>query len=80
VIQKYKLLKSEDEKAWLFDAERENDLIVAGFACFAPHCQSEFSMEIGGLMETIVAPSRASGSPVPMRMSNARLFVLSKDK
>jgi hypothetical protein len=80
VIQKYKMLKSEDEKAWLFDAERENDLIVAGFACFAPYCQSEFSMEIGGLMETVVAPSRAPGSPVPMRMSNARLFVLSKDK
>lgn len=79
-MKKYRLIKSRDEKAWLFDSEREDDLLVAGFACFAPGCASEVEMEVGGSIETVLLPSRAVGSPVPMRMANARLFVLSKDK
>jgi hypothetical protein len=79
-MKRHRLIKSEDEKAWLFDAEQQDDLLVAGFACFAPGCASEVAMEIGGSMETVLLPSRTVGSPVPMRMANARLFVLPKDK
>lgn len=79
-MKRHRLIKSQDEKTWLFDTEQEDDLLVAGFACFAPHCESEVAMEIGGEVETVLLPARVVGSPVPMRMANARLFVLSRDK
>ena len=80
MTKRHRLIKSRDDRVWLFDSEQEDDLIVAGFACFAPGCQSEATVEIAGSVETVVLPSRAVGSPVPIRMANARLFLLSQDK
>lgn len=71
-----KLLKSCCEKTWLFNVKQEDDILIAGFACFAHSCPLEVEMEINGQRRMIMLPSRAVNSSVPLRMLNARLSVL----
>ena len=73
---KKKLLKSICEKAWLFNVKQEDDSLVAGFACFAHGCPMEVAMMINGEERMALVPARATNSPVPLRMLNARLSLL----
>lgn len=71
-----KLVKSKCEKAWLFDAAKRNDEITAGLACFLPGCGESLEVEFHGEECRIVVPLRAVDSPVPVRVTNARLSLL----
>jgi hypothetical protein len=72
----FKVLKSDEEHVWLFNATISEDIINAGLACFAPHCPSEVKLNIKDVQRTVIIPSRAMGSAVPLRMLNARLSLL----
>jgi len=71
-----KLLKSNCEKAWLFNVRQEDDALIAGFACFAHSCPLDVKMQINGTERLVMLPSRAVNSAVPLRMLNARLSLL----
>ena len=71
-----KLIKSNCEKAWLFNVRQDDDSLIAGFACFAHSCQLEVTMEVNGKERKVMLPSRAVNSSVPLRMLNARLSLL----
>jgi hypothetical protein len=71
-----KLIKSNCEKAWLFNVKQDDDSLIAGFACFAHSCPLEVEMEVNGQGRTVIVPSRAVNSSVPLRMLNARLSLL----
>jgi hypothetical protein len=72
----FKVLKSQEENSWLFDATINGDSIKAGLACFTPHCPSEVQISINGVQRIMIIPSRAIGSPVPSRILGARLSLL----
>jgi len=71
-----KLIKSNCEKAWLFNVRQDDDSLIAGFACFAHSCPLEMEMEVDGKKQKVMLPSRAVNSSVPLRMLNARLSLL----
>ena len=71
-----KLVKSKCEKAWLFNAAKRGDEITAGLACFLPGCEENLEVGIGGEQRLLVAPFRVIGSPVPIKITNARLSLL----
>jgi hypothetical protein len=71
-----KLIKSNCDKAWLFNVKQEDDSLFAGFACFAHSCPLEVAMEVNGQERKVMLPSRAVNSSVPLRMLNARLSLL----
>lgn len=71
-----KLLKSKCEKAWLFDAAKYKEEITAGLACFLPGCVDHIEVEIKGELCRVAVPHRAIGSPVPVKVRNARLSLL----
>lgn len=71
-----KLIKSNCEKAWLFNVKQEDDSLIAGFACFAHSCPLEVEMEVNGKGRKVMLPSGAVNSSVPLRMLNARLLLL----
>jgi len=71
-----KLIKSNCEKAWLFNVRQDDDSLIAGFACFAHSCPLEVGMEVNGKERKVMLPSRAVDSSVPLRMLNARLSLL----
>jgi hypothetical protein len=71
-----KLIKSNCEKAWLFNVKQEDDALIAGFACFVHSCPLEVKMEVNGRERMVMLPSRAVNSSVPLRMLNARLSLL----
>jgi hypothetical protein len=71
-----KFLKSICENVWLFNIKEENDLLVAGFACFLHNCPVEIKMVINKIERKVMVPSRAANGPVPVRMLNARLSLL----
>jgi hypothetical protein len=71
-----KLIKSNCEKAWLFNVRQDEDSLIAGFACFAHSCPLEVEMEVNGKERKVMLPSRAVDSSVPLRMLNARLSLL----
>lgn len=71
-----KLIKSNCEKAWLFNVRQDEDSLIAGFACFAHSCPLEVEMEVNGKKRKVMLPSRAVDSSVPLRMLNARLSLL----
>jgi hypothetical protein len=71
-----KLIKSICESAWLFNVKQEDDLLMAGFACFVHSCPMEVSMIIDGKERKAIVPSRAVNGSVPLRMMNARLSLL----
>lgn len=72
----FKVLKSDGQDVWLFNATVSGDTVSVGLACFAPHCPSEVQLSIKNAQRTAVVPSRAMGSAVPLRMLNARLSLL----
>lgn len=74
-----KIVKSSCQKAWFFDAREDDDFLLAGFACFAPGCASETTIEINGKERAVMTPVKAVQSPVPMRIVNARLSLLPLD-
>lgn len=71
-----KLLKSKCEKAWLFDTTRYKDEFVAGLACFLPGCEGWIEVEVKEKMYRLRVPKSAAHSPVPVKVSNARLSLL----
>lgn len=71
-----KLLKSRCGNAWLFDAAKHNDEITAGLACFLPGCAENIEVEVRGMLCRVIVPHRAINSPVPVKVSNARLSLL----
>lgn len=71
-----KLVKSICGNAWLFNVKQEDDLLLAGFACFAHSCPMEVKMMIDDVERSVIVPSRAANGPVPLRMLNARLSLL----
>lgn len=71
-----KLVKSKCEKAWLFDTTKRNDEIAAGLACFLPGCGESIEVELRGEECRVVVPLRAVNSPVPVKVTNARLSLL----
>ena len=71
-----KLLKSNCEKAWLFDVARYKEELTAGLACFLPECKEHVHLELNGTMYCVAVPHRAINSPVPVKVSNARLSLL----
>jgi hypothetical protein len=71
-----KLVKSKCEKAWLFNTAKRSDEIIAGLACFLPGCEESVELEIAGRSWYAMVPSRAVNSPVPMKVTNARLSLL----
>jgi hypothetical protein len=71
-----KLIKSNCEKAWLFNVRQDDDSLIAGFACFAHSCPLEVAMKVNGKERKVMLPSRAVNSSVPLRMLNARLSLL----
>ena len=72
----FKVLKSDKEHVWLFNATISEGIVNAGLACFTPHCPSEVKLSIKDVQRTAIIPSRAMGSAVPLRMLNARLSLL----
>jgi hypothetical protein len=71
-----KIVKSECEKAWLFNTVKRGDEITAGLACFLPGCAENLEVSIGGERCLVVAPFKAINSPVPIKITNARLSLL----
>jgi hypothetical protein len=71
-----KLVKSICDKAWLFNVKQEEDMLIAGFACFIHGCPPEVKMVINGKEREVMIPSRAVNSPMPLRMMNARLSLI----
>lgn len=72
----FKVLKSDEDSVWLFNATVDEDAINAGLACFTPHCPSEVRIKIENTQRTAIVPSKAMGSVVPMRILGARLSLL----
>lgn len=71
-----KLIKSKCERVWLFDIKKEDSSIKAGLACFLAGCPSSVSFQFKeGQIEASV-PFRAINSGMPVRILNARLFLL----
>lgn len=71
-----KFVKSDCEKAWLFNVKQEDEALIAGFACFAHSCPLEVKVKVNGEERMVMIPSRAVNSSVPLRMLNARLSLL----
>lgn len=71
-----KILKSACEKIWLFDVKWDENFVIAGFACFAPGCNSEAEVEIDKKRRILMTPAKAINSPLPFKMANARLSLL----
>lgn len=71
-----KFVKSDCEKAWLFNVKQEDEVLIAGFACFAHSCPLEVKVKVNGEERMVMIPSRAVNSSVPLRMLNARLSLL----
>lgn len=71
------LIKSECERAWLFDVKKEGDLLNVGFACFLAQCPQQIFVSMGKEKIALLVPQKAANSPVPMRIINARLSMLS---
>jgi hypothetical protein len=71
-----KLMKSICKRAWLFNVKQEDDLLVAGFACFVHGCPMEVEMVVDGKQRKVMVPARAVNGSVPLRMMNARLSLL----
>lgn len=71
-----KLLKSECEKAWLFQAKVEDDHLLAGLACFQANCPAEVVFVVKGRKLIAAPPHRAINNPMPCRAANVRLALL----
>lgn len=72
-----KLAKSDCGRAWFFDARKESDMLHVGFACFLPRCSQQILVSMGKEKVALLVPQKATNSPVPVRIINARLSVLS---
>lgn len=72
-----KLLKSDCGKAWLFDTKREGDILKAGLACFLSQCPPRFTVSMGKEKIELMTPALAADAPMPARIINARLSLLS---
>jgi hypothetical protein len=70
-----KLLKSNCGKVWLFDVEVDEISIRAGLACFLTECPSFALFSYKGKDIEACLPLKAINSGVPLRISNARLFL-----
>ena len=71
-----KLLRSECERAWFFNAKVSNGFLVAGLACFLPGCKETIVVQHKDQRWTVEVPYRTLRSPVPMKISNARLAMI----
>jgi hypothetical protein len=72
-----KLVKSDCGRAWFFDAREEGGILHAGFACFLSRCSQQILVSMGKEKVALLVPQKATNSPVPVRIINARLSVLS---
>lgn len=70
-----KILKSHCEKVWLFDVEVDDISIKAGLACFLSQCPAFVSFAYKDNKIEACLPLRAINSGVPLRITNARLFL-----
>jgi len=70
-----KLLKSKCEKVWLFDAKVDDVSIGAGLACFLSQAPAFAVFAYKGNEIKACLPLRAINSGVPLRITNARLFL-----
>lgn len=70
-----KTLTSVCQKVWLFDVSIEEASIKAGLACFLPQASSWTSFEHGSKKIEASLPLKAVNSGVPVRITNARLFL-----
>jgi hypothetical protein len=71
-----KLLTSQCGKAWLFNVTMGKEIVEAGLACFLPGCADRISIEAKGKQWEVEVPYRIVRSPVPTKISNARLSVI----
>lgn len=72
-----KLIKSKCEKAWLFDCRIENEYLLCGLSCFLGECQETILVFIGNQWCRVEVPHGCVGLPMPSRILNARLALLS---
>jgi hypothetical protein len=72
-----RLMKSDCEKAWLFDVKKEDNILRVGFACFLAQCPQQLLFSMGRDKVTVLTPHKATASPMPTRIVNARLSMLS---
>jgi hypothetical protein len=72
-----KFAKSDCERAWFFDAKKDGDILQVGFACFLSRCSQQVLISMGKEKIALLVPQKATNSPVPVRIINARLSVLS---
>jgi hypothetical protein len=70
-----KILKSKCEKIWLFDVEIDDISIKAGLACFLSQCSAFALFPFQGKEIEACLPLSAINSGVPLRITNARLFL-----
>jgi hypothetical protein len=75
-MKRYKLLKSECAKTWLFNVHIDSGFLRAGFACFLPGHESEVAIVVDGVEHKAVLPSKIVNNVLPIRIVNARLCLL----
>lgn len=71
-----KMLKSDCEKAWLFDCKMRDEWLEAGLACFLPSSPGSVVFSIGSRQCNAAVPSRAVDKLGAVRIVNARLPLL----
>jgi len=71
-----KLIKSKCERVWLFDIKKEDSSVKAGLACFLAGCPSSVSFRFKEEEVEVSVPFRAINNGMPIRILNARLFLL----
>lgn len=71
-----KLLTSDCQKAWLFNANADNRFLLAGLACFMPGCENEVTFTVKDRQVKVSLPARVVNSTTSVRIVNARLSLL----
>jgi hypothetical protein len=71
-----KLIKSNCERVWLFDIKKDESSVKAGLACFLAGCPSSVSFRFKEEEVEVSVPLRAINNGMPIRILNARLFLL----
>jgi len=71
-----KLLISDCEKVWLFNAKTDRPFLKAGLACFLPGCKPEVTFTLNKQQLVACLPSKVVDATTSARMPNARLSLL----
>lgn len=71
-----KVVSSECNTAWFFNAVKRDDLLHVGLACFCSNAPAKVVVPWRNGKLIVGLPHRAIGNPMPCRMVNARLSLL----